>query len=107
MEYMAYRLTSACHVVIALRWENPLIGWTSTADPLENVGRASLFFYTREEAMRFCEKHGWEYSVDEPIVRNIARQKRTNSYGDNFSTRRKGLPDLAHLGTHREAIYQQ
>lgn len=29
------------------------MGWTSTADPLENVARASLFFYTKEQAMDF------------------------------------------------------
>ena len=81
------------------------MGWTSTADTLENVGRASLFFYTKEEAIRFCEKHGWEYAVDAPPARIIARQKRINSYGDNFSTKRKGLPDLTHLSTHRDAVF--
>lgn len=35
------------------RWENPLMGWTSTADTLENVGRASLFFYNKEQAIEF------------------------------------------------------
>ncbi len=29
------------------------MGWTSTADPLENVARASLFFYTKEQAIEF------------------------------------------------------
>lgn len=31
------------------RWQNPLIGWTSTADPLEHMARASLNFNTKEE----------------------------------------------------------
>ncbi|GFH29196.1 uncharacterized protein HaLaN_27824, partial [Haematococcus lacustris] len=35
------------------KWENPLMGWTSTSDTLENVGRASLFFYTKEQAIAF------------------------------------------------------
>jgi NADH dehydrogenase (ubiquinone) Fe-S protein 4 len=39
------------------------MGWTSTCDPLENVGRASLLFHTKEEAIMFCQKHGWEAQV--------------------------------------------
>ena len=29
------------------KWENPLMGWTSTADPRENVGRMTLAFDTK------------------------------------------------------------
>lgn len=47
----------------AFRWENPLIGWTSTADPLDNVGRAALNFHTQEDAESFCRKHGWQFEV--------------------------------------------
>ena len=75
--------TAAVHAC-ARRWANPLMGWTSSSDTLENVGRSSLFFYTKEEAMRFCEKHGWSYQVDEPNQRRTARQKRYNAYSDNF-----------------------
>lgn len=57
------------------------MGWTSTADPLEHVGRAALFFYTKEEAMTFCEKHGWEFTVDMPAEKSNLRQKRFNAYG--------------------------
>lgn len=49
------------------RWENPLIGWTSTADPLDNVGRATLNFHTQEDAESFCRKHGWQYEVSTPL----------------------------------------
>lgn len=35
------------------RWENLLMGWTSTGDPYSNVGDAALYF----------EKYGWEYTV--------------------------------------------
>uniref|UniRef100_A0A7S0VGQ2 NADH dehydrogenase [ubiquinone] iron-sulfur protein 4, mitochondrial n=1 Tax=Polytomella parva TaxID=51329 RepID=A0A7S0VGQ2_9CHLO len=83
------------------KWENPLMGWTSTADPLENVGRSTLLFYTKEEAAAFCAKHGWEYVVDEPNPRNHIRQKRYLGYGDNYSIKRKGVPDLAHLPSNR------
>lgn len=58
------------------------MGWTSTADPLENVARASLFFYSKEEAADFCTKHGWEYSIDLPNERKTARTKRFNAYGE-------------------------
>jgi hypothetical protein len=43
-----------------------MMGWTSTSDPLENVGRASLLFHTKEEAIMFCQKHGWEAQVGGP-----------------------------------------
>lgn len=35
------------------KWVNPLIGWTSTADPLENVAR-QLYFSSKEEAVAFA-----------------------------------------------------
>lgn len=69
------------HDAVNHRWENQLIGWTSSADPLENVARASLFFYSKEAAMDFCKKHGWEYTVDEPNERSTTRSPRFNAYG--------------------------
>lgn len=51
---------------------------------------------------RRSKKHGWAYSVDEPNQRRTARQKRFAAYGDNYSTRRKGLPDLTHLPSMRQ-----
>lgn len=75
-------------------------------DPLKSTDVARSYpFSAKEEAIRFCEKNGWEYALDAPPVRNIARQRRYNSYGDNFSTKRKGLPDLNHLNTHRDAVF--
>ncbi|KIY95819.1 NADH dehydrogenase (ubiquinone) Fe-Sprotein 4 [Monoraphidium neglectum] len=79
------------------KWQNPLQGWNSTADPLENVGRSSLFFFTKEQAVAYAEKAGWEVEVVEPNLRRKDRQKRYNSYGDNYTVKRKGLPDLSHL----------
>ncbi|XVE55741.1 hypothetical protein DITRI_Ditri03aG0182500 [Diplodiscus trichospermus] len=46
-----------------LKWENPLMGWTSTGDPYANVGEAGLEFDSEEAAKLFAEKHGWEYQV--------------------------------------------
>lgn len=60
------------------------MGWTSTSDPIEHVSRASLLFYTKEEAIRFCEKHGWAYTVEDPNIRRPDRQKRFGGYGENF-----------------------
>lgn len=70
------------------KWENQLMGWTSSADPLENVARASLFFYTKEEAVDFCVKHGWEYSVDLPNERSLTRTKRFSTYGERATAER-------------------
>ncbi|KAF6125966.1 NADH:ubiquinone oxidoreductase subunit S4 [Phyllostomus discolor] len=36
------------------RWENPLMGWASTADPLSNM---VLTFSTKEDAAAFAEKN--------------------------------------------------
>uniref|UniRef100_A0A8C0V4P3 NADH dehydrogenase [ubiquinone] iron-sulfur protein 4, mitochondrial n=1 Tax=Cyanistes caeruleus TaxID=156563 RepID=A0A8C0V4P3_CYACU len=38
------------------RWENPLMGWASTADPLSNM---VLTFSTKEDAIAFAEKNGY------------------------------------------------
>ncbi|GKV20058.1 hypothetical protein SLEP1_g30231 [Rubroshorea leprosula] len=44
------------------KWENPLMGWTSTGDPYANVGDAALEFDSEEAAKAFAEKYGWEYT---------------------------------------------
>ncbi|GCC32378.1 hypothetical protein chiPu_0010839 [Chiloscyllium punctatum] len=60
------------------RWENPLMGWASTADPLSNI---DISFTTKEDAIAFVEKNGWNYEVEEKKVK-VPRPK---SYGANFS----------------------
>uniref|UniRef100_A0A803YAN7 NADH dehydrogenase [ubiquinone] iron-sulfur protein 4, mitochondrial n=1 Tax=Meleagris gallopavo TaxID=9103 RepID=A0A803YAN7_MELGA len=60
------------------RWENPLMGWASTADPLSNM---VLTFSTKEDAIAFAEKNGWSYDVEE---KKIPKPK-SKSYGANFS----------------------
>nr|XP_009504570.1 PREDICTED: NADH dehydrogenase [ubiquinone] iron-sulfur protein 4, mitochondrial [Phalacrocorax carbo] len=60
------------------RWENPLMGWASTADPLSNM---VLTFSTKEDAVAFAEKNGWSYDVEE---KKIPKPK-SKSYGANFS----------------------
>ncbi|CAH2284745.1 NADH dehydrogenase [ubiquinone] iron-sulfur 4, mitochondrial [Pelobates cultripes] len=60
------------------RWENPLMGWASTADPLSNM---LLSFTSKEDAIAFAEKNGWSYEVEE---KRIPKPK-SKSYGANFS----------------------
>ncbi|XP_015890314.2 NADH dehydrogenase [ubiquinone] iron-sulfur protein 4, mitochondrial [Ziziphus jujuba] len=62
------------------KWENPLMGWTSTGDPYANVGDAALCFDSEEAARAFAEKHGWDYVVKKrhtPLLKPKA-------YADNF-----------------------
>ncbi|XP_063225374.1 NADH dehydrogenase [ubiquinone] iron-sulfur protein 4, mitochondrial [Bacillus rossius redtenbacheri] len=60
------------------RWENPLMGWSSTGDPLSNM---KVDFRNEQEAIAFCEKNGWKWYVDKekPI------EPKVKSYGFNFS----------------------
>ena len=60
------------------RWENNLMGWASTADPLSNM---VLDFATKEDAMAFAEKHGWAYELEDPKE----RVPKAKSYALNFS----------------------
>lgn len=71
------------------KWENPLMGWTSTGDPYANVGDSALSFESEEAAKAFAEKHGWEYTVKKrhtPLLK-------IKSYADNFKW--KGPPKAA------------
>lgn len=43
------------------------MGWTSTGDPYANVGDAGLVFESREAAIAFATKHGWQYSVSSTL----------------------------------------
>uniref|UniRef100_A0A0N5AGR7 NADH dehydrogenase [ubiquinone] iron-sulfur protein 4, mitochondrial n=1 Tax=Syphacia muris TaxID=451379 RepID=A0A0N5AGR7_9BILA len=62
------------------RWENPLMGWCSTGDPLSNLNMA-LKFATKEAAISFCTRNGWEYEVEEPHQQKVIPK----NYGDNFA----------------------
>ncbi|KAJ2724452.1 ndufs4 NADH dehydrogenase Fe-S protein subunit [Coemansia sp. Benny D115] len=67
------------------RWSNPLMGWQSTADPMAPV---RLDFASREDAVHFAEKQGWNYFVQEPNFRRI----KPKSYKNNFVYRPGKLP---------------
>ncbi|QKV18062.1 ETC complex I subunit [Oricola thermophila] len=61
---------------------DPLMGYTSSADPLAQV---KLKFPTREDAVAYAEKHGIAYRVIEPKQ----PKRRAVSYSDNFKYDRK------------------
>ena len=60
------------------RWENPVMGWASSGDPLSNM---VLDFSSKEAAMNFAMENGWKYKVKEPAV--VLPRKKT--YAENFS----------------------
>jgi NADH dehydrogenase (ubiquinone) Fe-S protein 4 len=48
------------------RWENPLMGWASSADYMQGT---RMSFNTMEDAIRFAEKQGWDYYVQPTTVK--------------------------------------
>lgn len=60
------------------RYENWLMGWTSSNDPVSNLG---LTFPTKEAAIAFCEKNQLQWFVEDQPERKLRRK----SYADNFS----------------------
>ncbi|KDN41669.1 hypothetical protein K437DRAFT_226612 [Tilletiaria anomala UBC 951] len=60
------------------RWENPLMGWASSGDYMQGT---SLKFRTKEDAIHFCEKQGWDFFVQEPKSARIPPK----SYAANYN----------------------
>ena len=94
------------------KWENPLMGWTSTGDALSHQFNSVVNFESKEAAVAFCDKYGWEYEVMEPQKMNPKGAStipgagkiysRPKSYGDNFAVARKGVPVWPHPGFEAE-----
>ncbi|KAJ9149064.1 ETC complex I subunit conserved region-domain-containing protein [Pleurostoma richardsiae] len=59
------------------RWENPLIGWQSSGDFMQGT---HINFKSKEDAIAFAEKQGYEYFVQEPNERKFAPK----AYANNF-----------------------
>ncbi|KAG0142796.1 hypothetical protein CROQUDRAFT_662049 [Cronartium quercuum f. sp. fusiforme G11] len=59
------------------RWENPLMGWASSADYMQGT---QLDFGSSEAAVGFCEKQGWPYYVQEPKKIKF----KPKSYSENY-----------------------
>lgn len=70
---LEYELQSA-------RQPEPLMGWVAAEDTLNQT---RLKFKTKEEAVAFAEKEGFDYTVIEPHARKVKPQ----SYIDNFKYR--------------------
>lgn len=66
------------------RWSNPLMGWTSTADPMSNV---QLDFDSKEDAIAFAERNGWEYDVKGELGVGMV-EPGSVQYADNFLPKR-------------------
>merc|ERR1711907_15500 len=65
------------------RWRNPLMGWASTADPLSNM---KLSFSSQANAIAYCERQGWNYSVSKNVTPVLGSNDRgiVKSYADVF-----------------------
>ena len=59
------------------RWENFLMGWQSSGDCMQGT---HLNFTTKEDAISFAEKQGYEYFVSEHNERKLAPK----AYANNF-----------------------
>ncbi|KAI1317478.1 hypothetical protein EDD11_008415 [Mortierella claussenii] len=59
------------------RFENELIGWASSADYMQAL---QMKFNTKEDAIAFADKQGWEFTVQEPS-KKVFKKK---IYADNF-----------------------
>ena len=70
------------------RWENPLIGWQSSADFMQGT---HLTFDSKEDAIRFANKQGYEYFVQEPNERKFVPK----AYANNFTYSPKRLKNIS------------
>jgi NADH dehydrogenase (ubiquinone) Fe-S protein 4 len=59
------------------RWENPLMGWQSSGDFMQGT---NIKFMSKEDAVRFAQKQGYEYYVQEPQERRVVPK----AYANNF-----------------------
>ena len=75
-------------------WDNPLMGWVSSSDPMANNMRLQMAFRNAADAVYFAKKRGWNYVVEEPIVRK--GRSDDAQYQDNF------LPQAVALKVRRE-----
>ncbi|MCJ1484678.1 NADH:ubiquinone oxidoreductase 21kD subunit [Schaereria dolodes] len=59
------------------RWENPLMGWQSSADFMQGT---HLNFKSKDDAIQFAQKQGYEYFVQQPNERRMIPK----AYANNF-----------------------
>lgn len=80
--------------MVSEKWDNPLMGWTSNADPYQCA--PPLSFPNAADAAYFAKKRGWKFVVKHPIQR-LAREDDCQ-YQDNF------LPQGVHAKIVRDGI---
>ncbi|KAI8899678.1 ETC complex I subunit conserved region-domain-containing protein [Globomyces pollinis-pini] len=66
------------------RWGNELMGWSSSADALQAL---RVQFNTKEDAIAFAQKQGYNYVVEEPKETKF----KVRSYAANFKYNPKKL----------------
>lgn len=59
------------------RWENPVMGWTSSRDPVQGM---ALKFESKEDAINYAQEQGWAFEVKE--VEEVPMKPK--SYSENF-----------------------
>ncbi|KAF9649392.1 hypothetical protein BDM02DRAFT_3094751 [Thelephora ganbajun] len=59
------------------RWENQLMGWASSADYNQAL---RMGFRTKEDAIHFAEKQGWDYYVQPETVKRIPPKNYSESF---------------------------
>ncbi|KAH7913944.1 Ndufs4, NADH dehydrogenase Fe-S protein 4 [Hygrophoropsis aurantiaca] len=59
------------------RWENPLMGYASSADYMQGT---RVSFKTKEDAIHFAEKQGWDYYVQPSPTKKIPPK----NYAENY-----------------------
>lgn len=63
-------------------WNNPLMGWVSSSDPMANNMQLQMYFENASAAVYFAKKRGWKFVVEEPRVRK--GRDDNAQYQDNF-----------------------
>ncbi|RHZ46579.1 hypothetical protein Glove_613g11 [Diversispora epigaea] len=59
------------------RWENPLMGWSSSADYMQAL---QMKFNTKEDAIQFADKQGWDHYVQEHNESQFRKKVYANNY---------------------------
>jgi len=72
--------------IVADNWDNPLMGWVSGADPMQNM-RLQMEFDTAEQAIYFAKKRGWAYEVADEVTTDFSEDGEVE-YQDNFLPKR-------------------
>lgn len=65
------------HELASPRGAEPMMGWTSAADTLNQI---RLRFPTREEAVAYAERKGWQPLIQTPTAHRV----KPRNYADNF-----------------------